>query len=204
VDDVERARASELAEANDALQRAHEQISGLMETLRVQREELDQRARIDDETGLANRQQFVQELEARFTAAREHGVELAIAVIDVDNLKLVNEVARSHRVGHAVLHEIARMLEAITREADLVARFGSEEFAVLFPATTRADAAIACERIRSTIAEHDWSELHPHIRVTTSAGIAGSGEAETADELVFAAEARLADAKAGGRNRTCF
>jgi diguanylate cyclase (GGDEF)-like protein len=199
---AEPARRRELPDA--ALQRARDEVASLTERLRAQQAELERVARTDDITGLSNRRHFEQALEARFAAARAHGVELAIALLDVDHFKLVNEVAHSHRVGDAVLCEIAALLQVFCREADLVARWGGEEFAILFPATARDDAAAACERVRRAVETHDWSTLHPHICVTVSAGVAGSGEADSGDGLAFAADARLHEAKASGRNRVCW
>jgi diguanylate cyclase (GGDEF)-like protein len=202
--DLERLRAAELAETGEALHRALGQVSSLLEELREQQVELERVARTDGVTGLASRRHFEETLEARFAAARVHGVELAVALLDVDHFKLVNDLARSHRVGDAVLREIAALLQVFCREADVVARWGGAEFAVLFPATARTDAAAACERIRSAVETHDWTTLHPGIRVTISGGIAGSGEADSADHLVFVADARLAEAKETGRNRVCW
>jgi diguanylate cyclase (GGDEF)-like protein len=202
--ELERWRTTELEEANEALERANAEVADLLDRLRGHQAELERLARTDAVTALANRRHFELALEARFTAARAHGVELAIGLLDIDHFKLVNDVAHSHRVGDSVLREMAAILQVFCREADIVARWGGAEFAILFPATTRADAAAACERIRRAVETHDWYSLHPSIRVTVSAGVAGSGEAASADDLVFVADARLYEAKEGGRNRVCW
>lgn len=209
--ELERIRSAELEQvnaalrtANDAFRTANEEKDRLLEQVRAQQGDLERAARTDPLTGLANRRALEHDVERRFREARRYGRELALALIDVDHFKTVNDVARSHRIGDEVLRTLATILCAETRNVDLVARWGGEEFAVCFPSTTREAAAAACERMREVVELTQWSRIHPGITVTVSIGLAGSGEAETPGDLVFLADERLYEAKEEGRNQVCW
>ncbi len=87
------------------------------------------------------------------------------------------------------------------RTTDLVARIGGEEFAIILPATSRADAVDFCDALRRTVEHHRWSALHPHLRVTLSVGLAEWHEALDAVALQQLADQQLYEAKRAGRNR---
>jgi diguanylate cyclase (GGDEF)-like protein len=199
----ERARSDELEHTNEALRRIDAERDDLLGRLRAQATELERLSREDLVTGLATRRHFESQLEARFERAAVDCAPLSVAILDVDHFKLVNDIPRSHRVGDAVLREIAAMLRVGVRDTDLVARWGGEEFALLID-DDRDAAAAACERIRAALEAHDWTRLHPSIRVTISVGVAGVGEAASADDLLFVADKRLFEAKDSGRNRVCW
>jgi diguanylate cyclase (GGDEF)-like protein len=84
------------------------------------------------------------------------------------------------------------------RLSDMVARYGGEEFGLVFPATPLDEAAAVCERIRSAVAEADWSLVRPGLAVTLSAGVA---QEDTAAQALSVADRRLYEAKRAGRNR---
>jgi diguanylate cyclase (GGDEF)-like protein len=199
--EIERLRSVELAELNGRLERAIEEKEQLLEQLSHREVELERSARTDSLTGLANRRWLEQELERRFREARRYGRELALAFCDLDNFRLVNDRARTHRAGDEVLRQVASLLGTVAREVDVVARWAGDEFAILFPQTSREAATNACERMRLAVEQADWSAVHGGLQVTISIGIAGSGEASTPDELVFLADERLYEAKEDGRNQ---
>jgi two-component system, cell cycle response regulator len=89
----------------------------------------------------------------------------------------------------------------MTRSIDLVARYGGEEFVLLLPETPKEKALIICERIRVSIETFDWQKIHPDLKITISIGVADSFEIETDKELLERADARLYEAKRGGRNQ---
>ena len=154
----------------------------------------------DPLTGLHNRRHLDDELEQMFAFARRSGNVLSVAVIDLDDFKSVND-RFTHVVGDDVLRFAADVLVAGTRTSDVLVRMGGEEFALLMPATTAADAYRVCERMRSQLESHDWTTLMPHLRVTASFGVAASTDHATAAALIRAADERLIHAKRAGKNR---
>jgi two-component system cell cycle response regulator len=161
--------------------------------------ELEQAARTDVLTGLANRRHADDVLRATIASARRHHRTLCAVLVDVDRFKAVNDT-HGHAAGDAVLREIAARLSAGLREEDLAARWGGEEFLLLLPDSP--DAGIVCERLRAAIAErpvnvHGLLEL----RVSASFGWASWTGDETGETLVGRADLALYAAKAGGRDR---
>lgn len=155
----------------------------------------------DPLTGAYNREFLAQRLPGEVDAARERGVPLSLAMIDVDHFKAVND-SYGHGVGDGVLAEVARRLRSAIRGGDLLVRYGGEEFLVLLP---RADAGRAWEvgeRMRQRVAEKPFSlgeGLVLLLRI--SAGVAQWRPGEDINETIARADAALYGAKAGGRNR---
>jgi diguanylate cyclase (GGDEF)-like protein len=147
----------------------------------------------DGLTGLGNHRSFQEELRSAVELARRHGHRLALALVDLDHFKQVNDT-NGHRRGDAVLVEVAQILEQVRTE-DRSFRIGGDEFAILFPATSAGGAGIVAEKIRARVeAEVDG--------VTTSIGIAELGlAAPDADSLIDRADTAMYAAKRQGKNR---
>jgi two-component system cell cycle response regulator len=174
-------------------------LRSLLDELARRNAELEQLARTDVLTGLANRRHADDVLRATIASARRHGRSLSAVLVDIDRFKSVNDV-HGHAAGDAVLREIALRLADGLREEDLAARWGGEEFLLLLPDSP--DAAVVCERLRASIAErpvnvHGLLELH----VSASFGWAPWSGEETGEALVGRADVALYAAKAGGRDR---
>ncbi|MEV6299323.1 GGDEF domain-containing protein [Actinoplanes sp. NPDC051861] len=153
-----------------------------------------QRVALEDPlTGLANRRHLDEQLIAG-VAGR------AVALIDVDRFKRVND-SFSHQVGDEVLRRLAGLLRAGCRDADLVARHGGEEFAVLLHELSTTEAMAATERIRHAVETYPWDDVAPGLVVTVSIGVAVGAESGDAAELLALADRRLYAAKNSGRNR---
>jgi diguanylate cyclase (GGDEF)-like protein/PAS domain S-box-containing protein len=166
--------------------------------------QLEVLARHDGLTGLANRRQFDETLEAEFRRAIRDKTPLSLIMIDVDCFKAFND-SYGHPAGDHCLSQIALLLGDIAnRPADLAVRYGGEEFALLLPNTSRVGALAIAERarcaVRSLGIEHRET---PEKIVTISLGVAwlvpGHGRSEAAD-LVKAADVALYASKAGGRD----
>jgi diguanylate cyclase (GGDEF)-like protein/PAS domain S-box-containing protein len=155
-------------------------------------------ASTDELTGLANYRAFHERLNSEVERAQRHGRELSLIVIDIDTFKAIND-EHGHPVGDAVLTEVARRLGGQTRDSDLVARVGGEEFAWLLPETDAASAVAVAERARHTIAD-DPFELAG--TVTISAGVCSLEDGADAEALLRLADTALYRAKNGGRNAT--
>ena len=160
----------------------------------------------DDLTGLPNRRAFERALHREIERARRAGTHLAVALLDVDHFKAVND-RFGHPVGDRVLSHVARRLAESFRETDLVCRWGGEEFAVLLPALaegTAAEALTVVERARRAVSDRPLA-LGPGLpcpMVSVSGGVAlfPSAAADPA-ELLRRADAALYEAKRSGRNR---
>jgi diguanylate cyclase (GGDEF)-like protein len=90
-----------------------------------------------------------------------------LACIDVDNFKQVND-SYFHTGGDRVLTALASLLSKNIRQADVIARIGGEEVAIIMPETTLPAALILCERLRSTVEHYDWNEIALDLRVRDS------------------------------------
>ncbi len=181
-----RSRTTELAEALRREQRLSAQLTEL--SLR------------DPLTGLHNRRHMDETIDRMFRYAQRSGDPLSVAIIDLDDFKSIND-RLTHIVGDAVLKATALLLEEAIRGADELVRMGGEEFALLMPGTSLSEAATVCERIRGTLASHDWSHIAPGVDVTASFGVAATGSVRTVSELVRSADEQLLRAKRTGKNR---
>jgi diguanylate cyclase (GGDEF)-like protein len=158
---------------------------------------LEADATTDPLTGLANHRAFQERLRAELARAARHGHSVAVAMVDVDNFKAVND-AGGHAVGDEVLRAVAGVLREHLRVEDVLARVGGDEFAVLLPEAGAHHAVAALERARRAI------ERAPHAggaRVTISAGVCDVAHATEAEDLTRFADGALYFSKEHGRNR---
>ena len=162
---------------------------------------LAQLAQIDGLTGLWNRAHFDKRWSDEIASGQRHQRSLSLAMIDVDHFKSINDTY-GHPAGDAVLQGMARIVQRECRQEDIACRYGGEEFALIMPDTTPADAIIVCERMRTALAEVVWPR-HPERTITVSMGLAGSSApaALSAAEWIEAADRNLYTAKKSGRNR---
>jgi diguanylate cyclase (GGDEF)-like protein len=167
-----------------------------IELLDAERSAATALSRHDALTGLANRRAFDEFLADSLSRAQRYSRALSLLSIDVDDFKRYND-SYGHPAGDEVLKVIARTFAAAAREADLVARIGGEEFAIVLPETDAAGARALGERIRSEVAS-----LRQFRRpVTVSIGVAtASRRTPTASVLVKQGDAALYAAKKSGRN----
>ena len=153
----------------------------------------------DPLTGLGNRRSAERRL-----GAMRLGVEpLSLAVVDIDRFKAVNDDA-SHTHGDAVLRRVADLLREHSRTGDEVYRWAGDEFLVLLPTATEAQAVVVMERLRSAVAAADWTDLQVREPVTVSIGVATApaGDSDSGWRALFdTADLHLFSAKRGGRNR---
>ncbi len=147
-------------------------------------------ANVDGLTGLLNRSGLEQSIRRAFNA--EIPPQRIALMLDVDNFKIINDTL-GHARGDAVLRSIADILSENCRGADIVGRYGGEEFLLLLADLSADGAQAVAERIRSAVEER----LH----VTVSVGIACGTELEPAESLIERADAALYEAKRAGRNR---
>ncbi len=159
-------------------------------------------ARTDAKTGLLNAGAWQREAAVEVTRAARAQTPLAVAIADIDHFKAVNDT-HGHLAGDAVLAAVSAAMRDLLRDCDLCGRFGGEEFALLLPRTTAAQALEITERIRQGISQLAIPrDSTPAIRVTISIGVAVPSQARhTLDDLLAAADHALYQAKRGGRDR---
>jgi diguanylate cyclase (GGDEF)-like protein len=184
-------------------ERLERTLRSTQEALEKQNAALARLADTDGLTGLANRRHLDERMAQEIARAARERTPLSLIMIDVDFFKRYNDTY-GHAAGDDCLRTVARVLAAtVNRPADLAARFGGEEFAVLLPNTgqdgARRIAEAICQGVRAAAMPHSASELG---FVTISAGIATAVPAPGGDgrALVEAADAALYEAKEAGRN----
>ncbi len=162
---------------------------------------VEQQALVDGLTGLANRRQLEEELDAELVRAERLGGPTALIFTDLDDFKTVND-RHGHPAGDAILCAFAELLRESIREIDVAGRFGGEEFMLMLPGTEAAGAANVAERIRAALEERVIvTPGGAAIRITASFGVAVAPPAATAADLIAAADTALYDAKHAGKNR---
>jgi diguanylate cyclase (GGDEF)-like protein/PAS domain S-box-containing protein len=163
--------------------------------------ELNDRATHDSLTGLLNRTELNNALEKEMARATRYGRPYSLMMIDIDHFKLVND-NYGHQAGDKVLMELAQILGLATRTADVVGRFGGEEFLVMLPELDHEQALLLAERIRRAVEAHVIRNQDRTINVTVSIGVASYPEhGDDVEKLVRASDNAMYKAKSDGRNR---
>jgi diguanylate cyclase (GGDEF)-like protein len=165
--------------------------------------QFEARATHDRLTGVANRETLLTVLIAEVERASRHYKPLSVAFIDIDRFKAVNDTF-GHNSGDAVLRQVASIVGEHIRPSDLFGRYGGEEFMLILPESTPAEAVDVAERLRSVVAQSDLAiPTGQSVSVTISIGVAGGrGHELQVDALVDQADAAMYAAKGLGRNRT--
>jgi diguanylate cyclase (GGDEF)-like protein len=171
----------------------------------VRHAQLVKDSRTDAKTGLLNASTWEKEATVEVTRAVRTRTPLAVAIMDIDRFKEVNDT-HGHLAGDQVIKEIAQTLTNALREYDLAGRFGGEEFVLLLPHTRSADALLVAERIRAQISRLGVLPGTPDgeaIHVTVSVGVAAldGGAQRELKELLAAADSALYRAKGSGRDQ---
>jgi diguanylate cyclase (GGDEF)-like protein len=157
-------------------------------------------ALLDALTNMPNRRQCESALATELSQAKRFGSSVAFVLADLDEFKSVND-QYGHPVGDRVLREFADILRESVREADVAARWGGEEFALLLPNTDAMGAAVLVERIRSAL-EHRTIVADGHaIGITASFGVSVFPQEPTSGRLIASADEALYLAKRRGKNR---
>ena len=155
----------------------------------------------DGLTGLWNRRHLALRIEAELSRAVRFGEPFSVLFCDLDGFKPVNDTL-GHQAGDTVLIETARRLTDATREVDIVARPGGDEFTLLLPRTGLAGALRLADKIRTAIGGRPFDLDGTPVGVSVSVGVAAYPEhGSSGKELLAAADGALYRAKAGGRNR---
>ena len=178
----------------------------ILESIRSKQAELTKQAATDPLTQLYNHRYFLVEATHLVEKAQQTNDQLAVMMLDIDHFKAIND-QHGHKAGDLVLIEVASIFQKLSREQDLIARFGGEKFVILLPSANSQAAKECAERIRQGIAEHNIKlDESTKIKITTSIGVAEMSIAsqESIESTLNRADKALYQAKTQGRNRVCL
>ncbi|MCA6117644.1 GGDEF domain-containing protein [Bradyrhizobium sp. WSM 1738] len=161
---------------------------------------IEELAELDELTGASNRRSIMRMLEEEIARSGRNGSPCSIALIDLDWFKRIND-AYGHPTGDEVLRTFSITTFANIRSVDRFGRYGGEEFLLVLPGMETERAVRALDRLRTIVADLDWSAFSPGMKVTMSAGVATLKPNETSDTFLARADSALYAAKAQGRNR---
>ncbi|MBI4774387.1 MAG: sensor domain-containing diguanylate cyclase [Deltaproteobacteria bacterium] len=155
-------------------------------------------------TGLPNYRATIRRLEQELERTKRYGHTLSVLVIDIDSFKNIND-AYGHQTGDLVLREISRIIEQSVRSCDTAGRYAGDEFLIILPETSRGNALLISERIRSRVEKHTWPREFSNLFASVSIGVASSGniENEALWDLFRTADGALYRAKNRGKNQVC-
>ena len=169
------------------------------------KKDLKRQAERDPLTGAFNRRAFSAIAHHVLARARRDASPVSLVVLDLDHFKAVNDT-HGHTAGDQVLRRVVELVYAMLREHDVLVRLGGEEFAILLPATTVAEARHVAERIRTAVERERFASAVGAFQITTSLGV-GAMVPESApsviEELLDIADREMYRAKESGRNRVC-
>lgn len=177
----------------------------ILEGIRASQDELKKQASTDPLTRLHNRRHFAAEAEYLLALCQQQKQPMTIMIADIDHFKQVND-RWGHPVGDKVLVRIAQTLKNCSRNRDLLARFGGEEFVILLPDADLKQAMLCAERIRTSVERTQFeSGTDEPLRVTLSLGVTQiDTEHDSIQSALARADRALYEAKHSGRNRVCI
>lgn len=180
---------------------ARQELSARTVELEKMQERLRLLAMTDPLTGIGNRRHFMREISIEFERTKRYGRPLSLMIIDLDNLKEINDT-NGHKAGDEALKSFAKVCLSELRATDLFARYGGDEFIALLVQTGQEGARETAERLRVAI---EGSKVHVDgktITLTASIGLtATTGDISSVKELIEIADNALYKAKQGGRNQ---
>ena len=195
-DQLEQETATRLQGLVERVADMENEAQGYRERLEVQQ----QKALLDPLTGLPNRAAWCERLEVEQAKWQQTGEALAVAMLDLDHFKLIND-SYGHLAGDKVLKIIAAELHKRLRSGDFIARFGGEEFVVLMPTTELQCGVDLMQNLRNAIQACPFHFKGQRVTVTVSCGIAAFRQGERSSAVIKRADQALYRAKEAGRNR---
>jgi diguanylate cyclase (GGDEF)-like protein len=198
--------ADDLADSHNQLVRLNAELEDRVQQRTDELQKANQQLRDlavrDSLTGLYNRRHFSELVERLFAEATRYNTDLTCLMLDLDNFKRVND-SLGHQTGDRLLEVTANVIRASIRESDVPVRFGGDEFVVLLPRTSCADARSLAERMLHNFREALTKEVPEANIASLSIGLASREEDQplAAMDLVHLSDEALYLAKAGGKNR---
>jgi diguanylate cyclase len=194
----------EVSSTNNTLEARLKETRGEIETLRETLEAVRLESLTDSLTGISNRKHFEEMLVKAIDQATAHQKALALIIIDIDHFKRFNDTY-GHLTGDQVLRLVGVTMRERVKSKATLARFGGEEFGVILPESSLANAKATAEQIRENVMSRELvkrSTGESLGKVTVSLGVAAFRKGDTAVSLLERADQCMFVAKRGGRNRT--
>jgi diguanylate cyclase (GGDEF)-like protein len=162
-------------------------------------EKIQRQATTDGLTGLVNHRTFYEILEKELWRSRRYGGRISLIMIDVDNLKSIND-AFGHRAGDKAIREISRRIKECIRQIDTAARYGGDEFAVILINTSLEDAVIVAQRMVDAVANSQTTWQKEQIPLSISVGLGQYDPETTPEDITSRSDQALYMAKQAGKN----
>lgn len=197
---VERGEAAGFPHLGD--ERRPDELTLLARSFQSMHARLAEQIGSDPLTGCMNRRALESKLRADLRHARRRGTSVAVAAIDLDHFKEIND-SKGHPVGDVVLQQIAGIMKSTARDTDCVARFGGDEFVIVLPDTGWQGALTFAERLRRRVDDFSFGPPGTPMSLTISIGVALARGSDpiSSDMLLKEADIALYKAKTAGRNR---
>lgn len=162
-------------------------------------EKMQHQATIDGLTGLANYRTFYEILERELWRCRRYGGEISLIMIDIDNLKEIND-AYGHRAGDKVIRAVSRKIQECIRQIDTAARYGGDEFAVILPNTSLDEAVVVAERMVDNVGHSLVNWKKDRISPSVSIGLGQYDADADPEDATSNSDKALYMAKQAGKN----
>ncbi len=162
-------------------------------------EQMQRQATRDGLTGLMNHRAFYETLEQELWRSRRYGGTISMIMADIDNLKTIND-NYGHRAGDKVIREISRRIRECTRQIDLAARYGGDEFAVILPNTALDEATLVSQRIVEAVGRASVEWQGEEIQLSISIGVGQYGPDANPEDITSRSDQALYSAKQAGKN----
>lgn len=169
----------------------------LEEQVTIRTEQLEKLATTDDLTQAYNRRKVYDMAEHELLRTSRYKYDLSILILDIDHFKRIND-NHGHDIGDKTLTQFAQNVKNMIRQTDIFGRIGGEEFIIILPSTSIAEAKTFAERIREFIAISEYPTVG---KITVSIGGAEFTDGDDIESLVKRADDALYEAKNNGRNR---
>ena len=162
-------------------------------------ERIQHQAKTDGLTGLVNHRTFYEVLERELWRSRRYGGHISLIMVDVDNLKTIND-SFGHKAGDKVIREVSRRIRESIRQIDTAARYGGDEFAIILPNTSLSDAVVVAERMVSVVGGSPVVWRKDDIPISISVGLGQYDADDTPDDITSRSDKALYAAKQSGKN----